>query len=67
MQTIVIENFFRNQGQEFDFCGGDDAYKKHWTKENRHHKTVFIFSGITLKSQLLYLMEFQLLTRLKKN
>ncbi|MCB0263872.1 MAG: GNAT family N-acetyltransferase [Calditrichaeota bacterium] len=65
LQTIVIENFFRNQGQEFDFCGGDDAYKKHWTKENRHHKTVFIFSDY-IKSQLLYLMEFQLLTRLKK-
>jgi CelD/BcsL family acetyltransferase involved in cellulose biosynthesis len=64
LQTFVIEDFFNSGGKIFDFCGGEEAYKHHWTNHINYHKNVFIFSA-HIKSHLLYALEFHLIKKLR--
>ncbi len=64
LQTFVIEDFFQSGGKIFDFCGGEEAYKRHWTHQINYHKNVFIFSS-HFKSHALYALEFHLIKNLR--
>ena len=60
-----LEHLLKERGRIFDFCGADQAYKKHYATGHQNHSNFEIFhSGF--KSRMIYLAKKRLLPLVRK-
>ena len=64
LDSHIVQKLFLNGFDEYDMCGSDDAYKKHWTPDVREYTNILIFNkGVYPK--MLRFIETKLIPYLK--
>lgn len=62
---LILEEACRRGLSEYDFLGGNDEWKMHWTDKVRSHEWLYVFPG-RLKARVLHGVKFGVVPRLAR-